>query len=389
MSGSHVSDAVLDEIAGLLYRRIGLRPEPTLRGRLRRCIRDDAAAHGEDVDAYLSRVRTQSETLQGLINRVTVQETSFFRHAEHFDVLARHLLPALGRPVTLWSAGCANGQEAFSLAMLLDEQGIDGTVLATDVSTSALRRTAAARYAPRELTGLSSERIARHLHRVGTGWEVNLLDPLPPATLGCQVVFCRNVLIYFTPESARAFLDRLIDRLPNGAVFLGSAESIWPVSDRFEAVPIDGSYFYRRRGEAPKAATRTALTAPRQASGHRPPKRSNPIPPPRASTTADDVAVLEVLTRAGQQAAACGDHDSAVTQFRKCTYLAPNDPTTHLHLALALDAAGANASAQRAYAAARRALLTGDPAQVELVAEGYTATDLLHLLNTKLEVLPH
>jgi len=131
------------------------------------------------------------DALQGLFNRVTVQETAFFRHPQHFQALARDILPALSRPVTIWSAGCANGQEAFSLAMLLEEQGIDGRVIATDISTAALQRTAAARYTGRELSGLSPERIAGHLTRTADTWHVNkpirdrvstlrhnLLDPL-------------------------------------------------------------------------------------------------------------------------------------------------------------------------------------------------------------------
>ena len=135
-------------MAGLLHQRIGLRPDPTLRGRLHRAIREELHDGGQDAATYLDSLADGGDALQALLNRVTVQETAFFRHPEQFEVLAREVLPTLPQPVKIWSAGCANGQEAFSLAMLLEEQGIDGSVVGTDLSTTALQRTVAARYSP-------------------------------------------------------------------------------------------------------------------------------------------------------------------------------------------------------------------------------------------------
>lgn len=399
MSSSQSADVVLDGMTQLLHRQIGLRPDPTLRGRLRRCIRDAAAAHNQSLEAYLVRVREQPDALQELVNRVTVQETAFFRHVEHFDLLARDILPSLATPVTIWSAACANGQEAYSLAMVLDEQGIDGSVIASDLSTAALERTRAARYNVREVTGLSPERIARHLTRVGPDWEVNrsirdrvtilphnLLDAVPRQVHACQVVFCRNVLIYLTPEHARTFLDRLAAAAPAASLFVGSAETIWSVSDRFEAAQGAGTYYYRLR--AKPAPVEKALPQPRRASRPAPRREpSQPAPPAGPAVSIDDATTLEQLTLAGQGSTAEGDPQSAVVAFRKCAYLAPEDPMNHLHLALALDAVGDRTSAHRAYAAARQALLASDPTLVHLATEGYTTADLLRLLDTKLQVI--
>ena len=110
-----------------------------------------------------------------------MQETAFFRHPEQFEVLARDVLPTLPQPVKIWSAGCANGQEPFSLAMLLEEQGIAGSVIGTDLSTTALQRTVAARYVTRELSGLSPRRIARHLTRTERQLADQRRDPRPGA----------------------------------------------------------------------------------------------------------------------------------------------------------------------------------------------------------------
>jgi chemotaxis methyl-accepting protein methylase len=401
MNAGEAPDAVLSRLTEVLHQQIGLRPDPSLWGRLRRCIRDDAAERGQDVETYLETVRGHGDALQGLVDRVTVQESGFFRHPEHFEALACHVLPRLNAPVRIWSAACANGQEAFSLAMLLDEQGVPGSVVATDVSAAALARTAEARYHKRELTGLSPERMARHLIRDGDQWRIgrairervtverhNLLDVIPDRLSAAQVVFCRNVLIYFTPEHAGVFLDRVADRMPDATVFLGSAEAIWPLTHRFDTIEADGTFFYRPRPDSRLASAPAALVRPPGVVG----KAVRVSPVPRRddrqlrSPAVDDDGAAARLSRTGQEAAAAGEHGCAVVAFRKCAYLMPGDPMTHLHLGLALDATGDRFSAQRAYAAARHALLDSDPANVERDTEGYTRNDLVRLLETKLAV---
>src|SRR6185436_19429569 len=160
----------------LLSRRVGLRLDPAIRGRLEHAVRDQAARHGQDQADYVAQLEADPERLQELLNRVTVQETSFFRDPGQFAAFEAHVVPALrdaGERVQIWSAGCANGQEPYSLAMTLAESGIaDWHVIASDLSTDALSRTRAARYAARELRGLSPERRDRHLARVDDDWQV-------------------------------------------------------------------------------------------------------------------------------------------------------------------------------------------------------------------------
>lgn len=400
-------DRVVDRVGDMLQSRIGLRPDPSLRGRLRRCIRDEAALRDQELESYLKELSASDGTMQALLNLITVQETGFFRHPEHFEVLARDVLPNLPQPIRIWSAGCANGQEAFSLAMVLDELRIDGSVIATDLSTTALQRTAAARYPARELTGLSADRIARHLVPGGGTWGINrslrdrvttvrhnLMDPPPDQVRGCRVVFCRNVLIYFSPEHTRAILDRVADTLPEAWLFLGSAETMWTVSDRYRTIRIGDTYTYRLRNAAPARPARPARPAVQEPSPIAPiaasPARS-PRPPVGAplagSVPSEDDSAVTVSARTGQQALADGDHRSAVVHFRRWAYLACDDALAHLHLGLALEAAGDQLSAQRAFGAARRALQDADPAQVEHAIGGYAPAELLRLLDTKQQVL--
>jgi chemotaxis methyl-accepting protein methylase len=395
-------EAAVDRLSELLDLQIGLRPETTLRGRLRRCLRDEVSVRGGDLDAYLRTLAGSDHLLQSLVDRVTVQESAFFRHPDHFEVLANDILPGLDPPVTIWSAGCANGQEAYSLAMVLEEQAIQGTVVATDLSTTALARTTAARYSTREIAGLSASRIARHLTRDGDAWEVNaslrsrvrtlrhnLITDLPGHVDVCQVVFCRNVLIYFSPEHAKAFLDRLAGALAPGAhLILGSAESLWQVTDRFQAVRLGDSFAHRRRDRA--GAAPTPPVEPLRRPVPRPTSRARLVRPALARPRPQPAPVLSswipetaLIVEAGQDALAEGDHAAAVVAFRKWVYLAPDDPLAPLHLGLALEAGGHGSAAQRAFGVARAVTLQVGSERAEVALEGYKAQELLRLLDIK------
>ena len=403
MSTGQVLEETVDRVAELLAARVGLRTEPTVRSRLRRSVQDEAARQGVDLHRYLAVLLTDSSVLQSLLDRVTVQETAFFRHPEQFAALIEVVLPAITPPIRFWSAGCANGQEAYTLAMILAELGLDGSVVATDLSAAALRRTSSARYSGRELGGLSPVRLARHLTRSGPDWEIvrplrervsvlrhNLTDPVPNEVRSCQVVFCRNVLIYVSRPYARAFLERVADTIAPAALFLGSAEAIWPVTDRFGAVRIGEAFVHRPRPAAgPPARIRPDAAVGRRGPAgppvaHRPApgrRRTERAPAPRPPV--DESAATSLLARSGQEALRGGDPRAAVVSFRKWTYLAPGDALAQLHLGLALEAAGDRPAAGLAYAVARRLTLDSDPADIERATEGFARSELLRLLDLK------
>lgn len=402
MTGDTAVEAAVDRIADLLGQQIGLRPQSNLRGRLRRCIQQEAAARGQRVVDYVEGLAGRRGEFQSLINQVTVQESGFFRHPEHFQVLSRDILPTLTPPVDIWCAGCGNGQEAFTLAMVLEEANVAGTVFATDLSTDALARAASATYSTRELAGVGPERIRRFFDRTGQGWTVrshlrarvktvqhNLMDALPPQATACQVIFCRNVLIYFAPESTRAFLDRVADGLPTALVFLGAAETMWSSSDRFRTVHAGGSYYYR-----PAGSRALPVRSPdRRARPPRPPSRPVALPhveaprgpaqhsPPAHLTSDTDEAAA--AARTGQLALDAGDSRSAVVAFRRCAYLTPDDALAHLHLGFALEASGDLSSARRAFATARRTMLLSTSPPPQHALGGYATDELIRLLDTK------
>jgi chemotaxis protein methyltransferase CheR len=403
MTDSNVSEPALAAAAHLLARRVGLRLDPTIRGRLSRCLIEGAEAQKQDPDTYVASLDGHPAALQDLLNRVTVQETSFFRDRNQFAALADHVLPALTPPVTIWSAACSNGQEPYSLAMALDEAGCTaGRVIATDVSTKALERARGGRYSARELGDLSPERRSRYFRPAASSWEVtpalrarvdfahhNLVADPPPLAAGrCQVVFCRNVLIYFRQEEVVAFLDRLARWLPPGGwLFLGYSESLWQVTDRFALVRLGDAFVYRR----PESMTGSPERAPGARAGSSTPEpRPRPVGPaesrPRrpAPTAPLPASSVGDLLAAGEAAISAGDYENAIVAFRRCAYLDPDQPVAHLNLGLALEAAGDPSAAGRAYAAARAALERGDTAAIEVTLEGYHVADLRRLLDDKL-----
>jgi chemotaxis protein methyltransferase CheR len=389
-----MTEALFAGAAGLLARRVGLRLDPELRQRLERCVREGADAHHLQLDQYVAVLESNPSLFQDLVNRVTVQETAFFRDPGQFQALARQVLPGLTEPVLIWSAGCANGQEAYSLAITLAQSGLqDWRVLATDVSTQALRRASEGRYTPREMTGISESHLQRYFQRAGADWAVipslrqrvafqrhNLITDVPPFEPGaCPVIFCRNVLIYVSPSELLAFLDRLIPWMSRDSyLFLGYSESLWQVTDRFRLANLGDAFAYQKAGVHPrKSPPRPAGEGVVQAGKS---------PPPLTGEGRVGAADPEVATllAAGEAAAGAGDANRAVAAFRKAVYLDPDHPLAHFQLGLALEAAGDRTAARRAYAAARAAIARCDTARVEAALEGYRLAALEDVLRFKL-----
>src|SRR5438034_392380 len=124
MTTSSVSlEVSFDAVARLLARRVGHRLDAARQSRLSRACAEEAARLGLAMHEYVVVLEADPTALQSLLNRVTVQETSFFRDVKQFEALERHILPSLAQPVHIWSAGCSNGQEPYSIAMLLTELG--------------------------------------------------------------------------------------------------------------------------------------------------------------------------------------------------------------------------------------------------------------------------
>lgn len=206
-----------------------------------------------------------------IVEAMTTNETSWFRDNHPFMILKEVIFPELGRarrnPVRIWSAACSSGQEPYSVAMVLNEfqmsnPGVLGgevQIVATDISPAMLDVARTGRYDGLSMArGLSPERKQRYFRQQGEFWEIipalrervqfrdlNLLQNF--SLLGrFDVIFCRNVLIYFSADSKRDILARMARTLnPGGYLFLGGSESLTGLSDAFEMVRHGGSVVYR------------------------------------------------------------------------------------------------------------------------------------------------
>lgn len=371
--------------ARLLQERHGLRFEGVSWRRLERALGAAAAAAGRTAAEHARALCHDRAVLADLLDRATLPETSWFRDPAVFGELVQHVARAArrrpGETVTVWSAGCAHGQEPHALVMGLLEIGVGNVrVVATDVAPSAVQATAEARYPERALRGLSDERRRRWLveqdddglfavvPQVAERVEAvrhSLVADAPPVEAGsCPLVLCRNVLIYLAPEAVVEALTRLCSALePGGLLVLGAGEAIVRRVEGLSLTPLGRGFAYSRDGAAP---VRPVLPSPPA-----PPVVAVPAPAPVDAVPAatDRVAAapacdhhtepapagFSALLAEGERAAAAGDHGAAAAAFRHAAALDPGAPLAHLGLALALDALG-DPGARRAYRAALQTL---------------------------------
>jgi chemotaxis methyl-accepting protein methylase len=382
----------------LVAERTGIELGDGLRERLAACLDEAARARGQDPAQFAAGLAGDPGAFQELLDCVTVQETGFFRHPDQFAALAHEVLPGLEGPVVVWSAGCANGQEAYSLAMVLAASGLpDWRVVATDISATAVARARAGRYSAAELTGLPA--VHRHwLRPAGDLWEIhpalrdrvrveraNLTSHFPVEPGRCQIVFCRNVLIYLSRAVTESFLDRLAGWLaPGGLVFLGYSEAVLSPSLRLRVERVGEAYALRvvpgrvvpgkDHGGLWTAGSPTSgdrLGSPTGGLGAEPPGSSVPV-------SAADMAAV------GDAAARRGDHAAAVAAFRQALFLDPDQPAAWFQLGVALGAVEDPRGARRAYAAALAALERCDHDSVQAGLDGWAADELAGVLRAKL-----
>jgi chemotaxis protein methyltransferase CheR len=196
---------------------------------------------------YLQLVQApESPEREAFVNALTTNLTAFFREPHHFELLAaraRQRAGARQRPLRVWSSACSTGEEAWSTAMVLREADCPGEILGTDIDTDVLQAASAGVYRIDRIAGIPPERLRRHFLR-GTGandglasvrpelramvrfGQLNLQSPAWPAHERFDVIFCRNVVIYFDRESQKRLLARFADLLPPGGLLMvGHSES--------------------------------------------------------------------------------------------------------------------------------------------------------------------
>ncbi len=256
--------------------RLGLQFDDARVDFLSEVLRRRLDATRRDCDGYLREIgmARAGEELDALAEELTVPETYFFRNLDQFHALAEQVLPdrmlarRSTRQLRLLSAGCASGEEAYTLAIVLHER-LDPTwgasVLAVDLNPSVLRKARRARYSPWSLREVPAAVEQRWFARDGR--DVVLDDSIRTSVTFAQrnlaeddpdlwpaehydVIFCRNVIMYFTAEGARALVGRISRALaPGGFLFLGHAETLRGLSQDFHLCHTHRTFYYERKAE--------------------------------------------------------------------------------------------------------------------------------------------
>ncbi|MGC4113371.1 MAG: CheR family methyltransferase [Myxococcales bacterium] len=294
-------DQAVARLGRILLERIGMRPASETGAGLRLALMARMAALGvADPERYVDLLGGQGgdEELRALMPLVTVGKTEFFRDAAQFKAL-RKVIPDLlkqarreMRRLRIWSAGCATGEEPYSLAMVLADLDVemDGAdILATDVNPQAVEVAAAGRFAPHRMGGVPDAALERHFTREGPLFQArpelrarvrfqphNLAGhghyPLPKDGPPWDLILCRNVLIYFEREGMVRVLQRFHDALAEGGFLaLGYSESLFRVSIDFVLTEVQGAFLYRRPGAAPAEPSKAVKQVKEEA---KPPARS-------------------------------------------------------------------------------------------------------------------
>lgn len=222
-----------------------------------------------DMNALVDALRTRR--IPGLVDeiaeRMTVNETLFFRDTKTFELLSKQVLPDLyekngRRPLSIWSAASSTGQEAYSMAITAKELNLPVSILGTDLSHEALKRAKAGRYPPHELKrGLSPALIEKYFQACGQGdfkvrpelalcadfqW-LNLVGPWPSLPV-MDLILIRNVLIYFQDDTKRYVLRKARDILrPSGYLLLGASEPTAVPEEIFKRAPFPGQAIFQKK----------------------------------------------------------------------------------------------------------------------------------------------
>lgn len=301
----------------LLHRQSGIYLEESKLDSLRISLVTRATRLGfNTLTQYHDVLSRDDQEFNELLNLVTINETSFFRFPAQFDALRTQVLPEImasktgtNRGVRIWSAGCSTGEEPYSIAMTLLDAGVEASgfkpqVLGTDVSTKALARAKAGVYGKRAMLSVPTDVVSRFFEptasgdlRIGDrvrshvdfGYQNLIREPYPLSLMGnWDIIFCRNVTIYFKLESTRRVVSNFYESLNEGGyLFVGHSETLTSVNDEFEPVEIGGVFLYRKPvarkafsfGQSPARTPRPSKTVARTARV-RPPVSAAPPPAP-------------------------------------------------------------------------------------------------------------
>ncbi|THF65073.1 CheR family methyltransferase [Pseudothauera rhizosphaerae] len=269
-TASAIGDQDFARFQALLYKQAGIHLAPSkkvlLVGRLSKRLR--ALGLASFGDYYRLVTSGNAQELQTMVDLLTTNETYFFREAKHFDFLRQDILPQRPRstPFEVWSAACSSGEEPYTLAMVLAEElgGAPWKIAASDISTQVLERARRGHYSLERAQGIppallkkyclkgvreqaGTFLIGRELRSRVNFMQVNLIEP-PPAIGPVDVIFLRNVMIYFDQDTKRKVVANLLTRLkPGGWFIVGHSETLNGIADPEQLAPVRPTIYRKPR----------------------------------------------------------------------------------------------------------------------------------------------
>jgi chemotaxis protein methyltransferase CheR len=269
-----LSDSEFKEFRDLIYEECGVNISVEkkffLESRLKKRMEELGVKSGKEYFALLTNIRSRFQELPTLLDALMICETSFFRNQPQFDLFKYVILPEVvakkeqqgSRIMRVWSAGCSTGQEPYTAAITLLESLPDAEswiirVFASDLSFTALERAQSGLYRPDQMKGILPHQVHRYFEQESNGYRVkdsvkrrvmfdyhNLKNDNGLRNL--DVIFCRNVMIYFDREEQQRLVNRFANCLvPGGYLFIGHAESLQGLSDRFSMIHRDKGIAYK------------------------------------------------------------------------------------------------------------------------------------------------
>jgi chemotaxis protein methyltransferase CheR len=265
-------------LCDFIYQRTGLVFDASRRAYVEKRLARRMAATGSAMfRSYFNAMRVEARQvgLQALVNELTINETYFFREDYQLGILTDNLLPAIlrrrsGERIRIWSLPCSTGEEPYSIAIHLIERWPDLAhhdveLLASDIDTDVLAAARRGIYRDRSVQNLPAQVLRRHFDSSTPGQHIisgdlrgavtfsryNILDPLPAGLrASVDVVFCRNLLIYFDQAGQRRAVETIHDALvPGGYVLLGHSESMSRISSVFRPRTYARGFAYQKPDE--------------------------------------------------------------------------------------------------------------------------------------------
>jgi chemotaxis protein methyltransferase CheR len=319
--------------------------------------------------------------IRDLVDLITIQETHFFRNKAQFDVLIQFVLPEIiarkkrseDRSIRCWSAGCSTGDEAYSIAIAMLEalpscQEWSLSIFGSDINRNGLAWARRGIYSEKNISNLPKEYLNRYFKVQGSSYllhpeikemvqfEYHNLAKGPFADermINIDILFCRNVIIYLDVETTRHIIEHFYHCVaPEGYLFLGHAETLWQISNRFEGIEFPYTFIYKKLiNPVQKEGVKPLMVLPEIRLAKLAPAAKPTLPPSLTMATllaneakykeaadiltkiiAEDSLSVEAYYFLGVLSYKTGDLKEAEAQFRKVIYIDPNSALAYFNL---------------------------------------------------------